>query len=90
MCFSVLWEARNIELFLLNLFQNKAPLVMENVTLRRDILRKIMSEKKKTPQSTKWKPCLMRAVSLNLSAPSATQLSLSRMSAEVRQTRVQI
>ena len=46
MCFSVLWEARNIELFLLNLFQNKAPLVMENVTLRRDILRKIMSEKK--------------------------------------------
>lgn len=44
MCFSILWEARTRELFSLSLFQNKVPLVMENVTLRREILRKIMSE----------------------------------------------
>ena len=31
MCFSILWKARNIELFLLKFFQNKSPSVMENV-----------------------------------------------------------
>lgn len=44
MCFSILWKARNIALFLLKLFQNKSPLVMENVALRRESFRKITSE----------------------------------------------
>ena len=48
MCFSILWKARNTELFLLEYFQNKSPSVMENVALRREIFRKILSEWKKT------------------------------------------
>lgn len=46
MCFSILWKARNIELFLLKLFQGKSPFVMENVALRRELFRKILSKRK--------------------------------------------
>lgn len=46
MCFSILWKARNIELFVLKLFQSKSPFVMENVALRRELFRKILSKRK--------------------------------------------
>ena len=52
MCFSILWKARNIELFLPKLFQSKAPFVMENVALRREFFRKILSKRKQHQTET--------------------------------------